>query len=437
MNKHSLTVLFLLCFFQSWSQVATDTATTKDKALKVFLDCPYCDMDYMRTEITFISYVRDRMEAQVDVIVSMIATGSGGTEYTLVFKGQKEFTGKSDTLKFDVKSFETADGIRKETAQILKLGLARYIARTPYCDKVCMSFLSDSSKGAAAPIPIKDPWHSWVYSANVYGNINSQDLTNFFFVSGSLSASKVTPEWKISLSVNASYNKNSYDIGPGILTSDSIITSSTKSESFNGQYVKSISQHFSWGINGSASTSTYSNLKLQERLAPGLEYSIFPYSQATHRQLTLLYSIYGSNTQYIDTTIYGVIKQTLYGESLTLASSFKQPWGSLNMSVSGSHYFYDLSKNNLSCSLSLNLNIFQGFSINLYGSASLVHDQLYLPATGATTDEILLQVKALATSYYFFSGVGLTYTFGSIYNNVVNPRFGGSGGNTTTMTFSN
>jgi hypothetical protein len=57
-----------------------------------------------------------------------------------------------------------------------------------------------------------------------------------------------------------------------------------------------------------------------------------------------------------------------------------------------------------------------------------VHDQLSLPKTGATDEEILLQRKQLETSYRYFAGVSLTYSFGSIFNNIVNPRFEGSSG---------
>jgi hypothetical protein len=62
----------------------------------------------------------------------------------------------------------------------------------------------------------------------------------------------------------------------------------------------------------------------------------------------------------------------------------------------------------------------------MYGSVTLLRDQLYLPKGGATEEEILLQRKALSTNYSYFAGIGLTYTFGSIFNNVVNPRFEGA-----------
>ncbi|HET7604058.1 MAG TPA: hypothetical protein VFK36_13630, partial [Gemmatimonadales bacterium] len=53
-----------------------------------------------------------------------------------------------------------------------------------------------------------------------------------------------------------------------------------------------------------------------------------------------------------------------------------------------------------------------------------VRDQLYLPAAGLTPEEILLQQQELATDYRYFISAGFSYSFGSIFNNVVNPRFG-------------
>ena len=53
-------------------------------AVRVFLDCGYrCDFDYLRTEIPFVNYVRDRLDAQVHVLVTRENTGSGGVAVTL------------------------------------------------------------------------------------------------------------------------------------------------------------------------------------------------------------------------------------------------------------------------------------------------------------------------------------------------------------------
>jgi hypothetical protein len=76
----------------------------------------------------------------------------------------------------------------------------------------------------------------------------------------------------------------------------------------------------------------------------------------------------------------------------------------------------------------INARLFKGFSFDMFCSLSLLRDQLYLSKGGATEEEILLRRRQLSTSYSYFMGIGLSYTFGSIFNNVVNPRFeGGSG----------
>ena len=89
--KKTLIFLSIFISIQGYSQTKADSANLKDKALNVFLDCTYCDMDFLRTEIPIVNYVRDRKEADVDIVASSIQTGSGGEEYTFVFLGQGRF----------------------------------------------------------------------------------------------------------------------------------------------------------------------------------------------------------------------------------------------------------------------------------------------------------------------------------------------------------
>jgi hypothetical protein len=57
------------------------------------------------------------------------------------------------------------------------------------------------------------------------------------------------------------------------------------------------------------------------------------------------------------------------------------------------------------------------------GGWSRIRDQIYLRAGEATDEEILLRRRQLATGYRYRFSAGLSYTFGSIFNNVVNTRF--------------
>ena len=68
--------------------------------------------------------------------------------------------------------------------------------------------------------------------------------------------------------------------------------------------------------------------------------------------------------------------------------------------------------------------MFEGFSFDLNGGYSGIRDQINIPQRDLTIDEILLRRRQLETNYYYWSSIGFSYTFGSIYDNIVNTRFG-------------
>ncbi|RPJ03190.1 MAG: hypothetical protein EHM31_01645, partial [Candidatus Aminicenantes bacterium] len=111
--------------------VTPDIDELKKTAVKVFLDCDSCDLDYIKTEITFVNYVRDRLEAQVHVLITTQATGSGGREYTLTFIGQNECRDLTDIQKYFSAQSDTEDDVRRGLVRTLKLGLMSYVGRTP------------------------------------------------------------------------------------------------------------------------------------------------------------------------------------------------------------------------------------------------------------------------------------------------------------------
>ena len=105
--------LMLLIFYYipispSYGQEAKgNNALLQEQAVKVFLDVPRWDQDYIKTEIDFVNYVRDRKEAQVHIMILEQRTGSGGTEHTLIFTGQLNYIGLDDTLTFISNQMDT------------------------------------------------------------------------------------------------------------------------------------------------------------------------------------------------------------------------------------------------------------------------------------------------------------------------------------------
>lgn len=157
---------------------------------------------------------------------------------------------------------------------------------------------------------------------------------------------------------------------------------------------------------------------------PSVEYNIFPYYESTQHQLRILYGIGSSYRIYVDTTIYNEIEELLWQQQLQIAYQVQEKWGSINVSLEGSNFFHDFSKNRVELAGYISIRILKGLSVRVRGGVARLNDQLSLVKGEASEAEILLQLQELETTYTINGGVGLTYTFGSIYNNIVNPRFG-------------
>lgn len=388
--------------------------TLRKDALNVFMDAS----DHIKKEITFINYVRDIRDAHLYIISTSQRTGSGGWEQTYFFVGQKEFTGMKDTLRFVSSPDETQDEIRKKSINTLKMGLMRYVAKTPLSSHIEILFHTPLSETI-----VSDQWNSWVFRSSFSGFLQGQKSYNSNMLFGRFSANRITEKSKLEISLNYHRGEDNFII------EDDVISSLNKSTNFSVLNVYSISNHWSAGGSASVGSSTYSNYLLRTTLMPGIEYNIYPYSESTRRQLRLLYRVGLEFNNYIDTTIYNKTEELLYMHSLSAAFEVIQKWGSVNFNCHYRNYLHDFSKRNLSINGYLNLRLFKGFTVNMGGGAALVHDQLGLVKGGATAEEILLRRKELESQYWYFATFGISYTFGSIYNNVVNPRFGsGSGG---------
>jgi hypothetical protein len=160
------------------------------------------------------------------------------------------------------------------------------------------------------------------------------------------------------------------------------------------------------------------------RIAPAIEYSVSPYEEATRRQLVFQYSAGLSTFRYREQTIFDRMRETRPSHALVVGYDVRQPWGSASAALEASSYLDDRSHNRLVFETSWGLRIVRGLELEVGGSASLVHDQLSIPKRDATPEEILLQRRALGTDYRYNGHIGFNYTFGSIFNSVVNPRFG-------------
>jgi hypothetical protein len=401
------------------------------KSLRVYLDCQGvrrgCDRDFFLQELPYVNWVRDRFDSEVHLLITQLQAGNGGAELTINFLGQKQYAGRVDTLIVNTLPNDADDRIRRELVRIFSLGLAPYIARTPIGGRMRLGFNGAAPAGQANPRSVKDPWNFWLY--RVDGNVfaTGEQLVRNTNLSGSLSAARTTEKWKINLGANYSYNERDFKVfsaasGGGIDTTDVVVLQ--RSSAANMLLGRTLNAHWTAGLKSSVGFSDVLNQKLAMRLAPAIEYNFFNWSEATRRQLTALYTVGANRYNYQSRTIFDRDAETRINQTLLLAVSSRQRWGNTNLSIEGQHYIDRPEQNLLTLSGFVDLRLGRGFSLNLRGSASRVRDQIYLAARGNTERDILTQRQQLATTFRYSIFAGASYTFGSIYNTVVNQRFG-------------
>ena len=411
--KKLISLLIILFSLPGFSQSSSEK-------VKVFLDCTQswlCDFDYVRSEMKMVTFVRDRFDADVHILVNTQSSSSGGIQSQVNFIGQKKFQSISDTLTYFNDPTTTQDDQRKKLVQYLKLGLVHYLMNTPAAGRLQISYGDDANNTAFSVA--KDKWKSWVYQVGANGSINGSQNYKEHSVYGYLSADKETENWKIDFSLSANSDVQTY-------IQDSSTSKFTRKEYASDlEVAKSINKHWSYGIAASYANSLFSNIEFGVRLRPKLEYSLYPYSKFNSERIVVQYMVGPIYNNYYDTTIFFKTNEFQIQQSINIITSFTKPWGSINLGIFYSNYFEQFSKNDLSFNGAVSWRVLKGLNFGIYGSYSIVNDQIGLRKGTFTRDELLVKSRELRSSFQYNLGVGFSYRFGSILNNIVNPRFRG------------
>lgn len=413
-------LILLICTGTAMAQ-QTDTLATEAQAedsetISLFLDCRRCDGTYIRNEVTFVNFVRNQDVADLHLLVTRQWTGNGGSEFTLRFMGKREFEGRNDTLIYFSPQSDTDDEQRVGLVNYVKIGLLPYVRSEQILNNLNITY-TELKGSDSQDTSLEDPWNNWVFDLNARTSISGEESRKNFSLSGSVEASRVTENWKTRLSYNQDYDNRQF-------TNDGVTnTFITESSRLDGLLVKSLGQHWSAGVRGNLFSSTRNNIDLSYAGSPALEYSVFPYAEYAEREITFLYSMMAGYYDYSETTIFNRDSQILVQQRLESRMEFTQPWGEISGRLNASTYMHDLNKNRFDVNMRVDFRIFRGLSVNLSGRYSWINDQLSIPAGDINDAEQLLNLRQQLTSYSYGASFGISYTFGSIFNNVVNPRF--------------
>ncbi|MDH5396909.1 MAG: hypothetical protein OEX02_02105 [Cyclobacteriaceae bacterium] len=378
-------------------------------------------MPYIKTEINIIDFLMDRVSSDVHILITSQRTGDQGRQYQMIFYGQNDFTGTTDTLHFNTGPNATDFERRDEMLKYLKLGLGPWIAKTNKVSAINISMKSNG-ENTEEEEPTDDKWNFWVFRIGGNGSVNADKVYKSYRLNGNFSINRITDESKLRFYYYGGQNSSRYDYEDdnGAIVHD--IVTNDRHNVFH-QYVKSLNDHWSAGYTAHFRNDTFSNYKSRISLFPGIEYSIFPYQEVNNRFFTLNYSVGAESFAYIDSTIYEKKDEILARHNVAINLRFIQKWGNIRTGIEYHNYFHDWKYYRLSAYSDIEVRITGGLSFNTYFYGGLIHDQFNLRKGGATEAEVLTRRKQLESGYDINAHFGLSYRFGSKLSNFVNPRF--------------
>ncbi len=385
----------------------------RNLAPKLYIqDETWADVDYIKSEITFVNYVRDRTEADIHLTITNQTTAGGDKEYSLAFLGLGDFHDIVYTLKKTTSPDATDDQVRRALVAAIKQGLTPYVARGRLADRLTVQFEPPTTQ-----TQVRDPWHNWVVATSLYGYATSVKSYSYWYIDVYPEIRRTTEDSKLTFNGDWSVTERVY------VMDSTTITVRSRGYSASAFYARKLSSHFSVGAWGEYQANDYSNIRLGLSAAPKLEYNLVPYSEYVRHKVYVQYAPIALYRNYFDTTLYDRMSETRFQNELVLGAKLTRSWGSVDVSATGTHYLHDFSKNRLSFVGTVSLQVLAGLSLSVSGGYDLIHDQLSLRKEGASEEERLLRLREMETGYSGWASVNLTYTFGSIYSNIVNPIF--------------
>ena len=385
------------------------------QTIKIFMDCEACDFSFVRQELEFISFVRDPKLADVHILLSESKTGSLGKKYFLNFIGLNSLKGFNNEYEYISNPMDTDDAIRRGLLHRIKTGLLQYYSKAGILDQIEINLNSAASEVFVSQI--NDVWDKWVFKIEAGTEFQLEERNNEYSLNTEFKIKKVTEEWKTQIDGDYESDYESY------LENGAYIISAQHNSDFGANYIKSLNPRWSAGLFGGYISDTYINIKKSSEMLAGIEYNIFPWDISNQKVFTIGYKTGVKNIEYNEESIYNKLTETLFFHTIELSLELVQPWGTIDPSFVWLNYFHDFSKNKLTFDTECAVRLSKQFSVFAQVEAQVIHDQLYLPKGNLSLEDVLLKRRKQATTYEIKGEVGIQFTFGSIYNNVINERF--------------
>ena len=402
-------------FFILISFIIYHDVNSQDSLKNLFIKCDRCDNNFIKNEINFVNHVREQALADIQLFIYRNRNANNGNRYSLDFIGKNSYQGKELSLNLDTNPRFTRDEVRNALKRKIDVGLIYFLVESDISEKINISFDSVDSRKEYYEMS-SDKWKNWVFQTSGDARFENETSRKESNIRIELDADKVTEKIKLQFDVDFERSNNEYE------NQDNIFISKRNRKSFNAKSVWSISKKWSVGFTAGASGDTYQNIDFRYHFLPAIEYSFFPYEEFIRREMVINYRIGYGYRNYIEETIYNKFEENVYLHQLAFETRFRQPWGEIYSTLRGKSFLHDPSKNSFSLDSWFSIRVFEGLSLRLGGEIELIRDQLSLPKGNASIEDLLLQQQEIATDFRSEFSVGISYTFGSAFNNYLNSR---------------
>lgn len=411
--KLLLIILLLFINFHTFAQNAPSYIGAEHNQLKVYIDENDLDFNYLRDEIDFVDFVNDPLAADVQIIIVEEQTGSGGSNYSIRFSGNTFKNIEGFTLNVPVILDETQHNIRELLTDAIVRGLMPFFNETATSNEYKLKLEKVNATNSNAQT-LTDKWKNWVFRVTSSGGFNIEESKSGYNYTFRLTGDKVTDKIKLNNYLYFNNEVINYD------NLDYVYRYTYKYAFTKGVY--SLTDHWSAGLTLYSIQSSYYNKQFSFAGLGAFEYNIFPWDESNEHILSIAYSIGYESMNFYKENYRGNTNENLPLHRLYVTGTNIQPWGEISVSLTGSEYLTDLSLYNISFGADLSFHIIKGLSLTFSTEALSIHDQIYIPKDSYSTEQIISGATKLPTSFELRGSVGITYQFGSIYNNIVNRR---------------
>lgn len=405
-------LLSLLCFYGNVLLANYPDNNTIEGKIKVYIDDEGIDFDYLREALNFVDFVTEPAVADVQIILVEETTGSGGANFSLWFTGKLKNI-RDYTLNVSVQPDETEHEVRVALSNAIVKGLMPYLNESNVAESYRLSIteLKENTVEAAA-----DKWKNWMFKLSGWGGVNYQDNRNGYDYTLAFKADKITDNFK---------SENYIYLNKEILNLSSEGETAQKNYEYNyvsSKLVFSLGEKFSLGGAVYGYQNSYQNTRHFVSATLAAEYNFFPWDLSNEKIVSVAYLAGVQNYVFNEVTIRNKTSEFLPMHQLRMHAFAVQPWGDIEVYVIATQNIPEFNLYNLSFESEFSIRIAKGLSLDFLFGVEGIHNQVYIPAAYYSFDDVLLGNIDLPSSIDVSATLGITYRFGSIYNNVVNKR---------------